>query len=430
MLATRSRFRLSKTLSSQAILTGEHRSAFTSVNTLRVLLVTDWTPNEGGIESYVMRASAALRDAGHEVRLLTSSAGSAANGAADYVALGTDNLAAQTFLQIANPFAVVRVRAAVRDFRPDVVLVNMFEKYLSPAVFQALWDVPTIAFVHYYKPICPTALKFLPDGSLCQVPAGLVCWRSGCVGLAEWLRDRPRYALIRAGLAQSHRVLACSRWVVEQLRVNGIAAEAIPLPVPPPAPGFARAPSREPLFLYCGRLDPEKGVDLLLRAFTRVLRSRPAARLRILGDGIRRPALDALAVELGIRDAVRFDGRVSFAEIEVALAGAWALVAPSIWAEPLGLTAIEAITRGVPAITSASGGFAETVEHGISGYLVVNGDEGAIADCLISAVDRGPMTVPAEAVGRLRNRHDPKHHATLLSAVFGQAVDARSRRHT
>jgi glycosyltransferase involved in cell wall biosynthesis len=397
---------------------------------VRVLLVTDWTPNQGGIESYVMRASEALQAAGHEVRLLTSTAGSAANGAAEYVALGTDNPIAQTFLQIVNPFAVARLRGAVRDFRPNVVQVNMFEKYLSPAVFQALWDVPTVAFVHYYKPICPTALKFLPDGSLCQVPAGLVCWRAGCVGLAEWLRDRPRYALIHAGLTQSHRVLACSHWVVEQLRVNGITAEAIPLPVPPPAPGFVRIPSPVPLFLYCGRLDPEKGVDLLLHAFARVLRRRPAARLRILGDGIRRPALESLAVELGIRDAVRFDGRVSFAEIEVALTGAWALVAPSIWAEPLGLTAIEAITHGVPAITSASGGFAETVEHGISGYLVANGDEGALANCLISAVDRGPMTVPAEAVGRLRNRHDPKHHAALLSAVFGQAVDARSGRQT
>jgi len=396
---------------------------------VRVLLVTDWTPNEGGIEAYVTRASHALQAAGHEVRLLTSSAGSAGGGAADYVALGTDNPAAQTFLQIVNPFAVARVRAAVRNFRPDVVQVNMFEKYLSPAIFQALREVPTIAFVHYYKPICPIALKLLPDGSLCQVPAGLVCWRSGCVGFAEWLRDRPRYALIRAGLAQSDKVLACSRWMVEQLRLNGIPAEAIPLPVPPPAPGFARLPSREPLFLYCGRLDPEKGVDLLLRAFGRVLASRPAARLRILGDGPRRAALEALAAELGIHEAVRFDGRVSFADVEVALSGAWALVAPSVWAEPLGLTAIEAITRGVPAITSASGGFAESVDDGVSGYLVANGDERALANCLVSAVDSGPMTVPDAAVRALRSRHDPTHHATRLRAVFGQAIDAHSRRH-
>jgi len=401
-----------------------------TVHAMRVLLVTDWTANEGGIEAYVTRASHALQAAGHEVRLLTSSMGSAARGVADYVAFGTDNPAAQSLLQIVNPFAVARVREAVRDFRPDVVQVNMFEKYLSPAIFQTLRGVPTVAFVHYYKPICPTALKVLPDGSLCQVPAGLVCWRSRCVGLAEWLRDRPRYALIRSGLAQSDRVLACSRWMVEQLRQNGIPAEAIPLPVPPPAPGFVRVPSREPLFLYCGRLDREKGVDLLLQAFRRVLASRPAARLRIMGGGPRQAALETLAEGLGIRGAVSFEGRASFGEVETALAQAWALLAPSIWPEPLGLTAIEAITRGVPAIASAGGGFAETVEHGVSGSLVPNGDERALADCLIRAVDGGPLAVPEDVVRTLRRRHDPTYHTALLTGIFREAIDARRRRNS
>jgi glycosyltransferase involved in cell wall biosynthesis len=391
---------------------------------MRVLLITDWTPNEGGIEAYVTRAAHGLRDAGHEVRLLTSSAGSAARGAADYVALGTDNAAAQTFLQIANPFAVARVRAAVRDFRPDVAQVNMFEKYLSPAIFPALHGVPIVALVHYTKPVCPTALKLLPDGSICQVPAGLICWRAQCVGFAEWVRDRPRYALIRRGLAQTKKVLACSRWMAEQLRLNGIAAEAIPLPVPPPSPGFSRAPSQHPMFLYCGRLNWEKGVDLLLRAFGRVVASRPAARLRILGGGPRQPMLEAHANALGIGEAVRFDGRVSFGEVETALREAWALVAPSIWPEPLGLTAIEAITRGVPVIASASGGLAEIVEDGASGSLVPNGDEQALAECLVQTVDRGPLAIPEQNVRTLRRRHDPTHHATLLTAVFDHAVGA------
>jgi glycosyltransferase involved in cell wall biosynthesis len=394
---------------------------------MRVLLITDWTANEGGIEAYVTRASDGLQDAGHEVRLLTSSVGSAARGTADYVALGTDNAAAQILLQIANPFALARVRTALRDFRPDVVQVNMFEKYLSPAIFQALRGVPTVALVHYSKPVCPTALKLLPDGSLCQVASGLVCWRSHCVGLVEWLRDQPRYALIRSGLAQAERVLACSRWMVEQLRLNGIAADPIPLPVPAPEPGYVRAPSREPTFLYCGRLNWEKGVDLLLHAFARVLAERPAARLRIQGGGPRQAALEALAERLGIRRAVRFDGRTSFGEVEMALSQAWALVAPSLWPEPLGLTAIEAITRGVPAIASASGGFAETVEHGVSGYLVPNGDQQALVECLICAVDGGPLAVPDDLVQALRRRHDPTHHTALLTTIFREAVHAHRR---
>jgi glycosyltransferase involved in cell wall biosynthesis len=392
---------------------------------MRVLLVTDWTANEGGIEVYVTRVSQALRVTGCEVRLLTSSVGAAPGGPADYVALGTDNPVAQTFLQIVNPFAMARLRTAVREFRPDVVQVNMFEKYLSPGIFEVLRDVPTVVVVHYYKPVCPTALKVLPDGSLCQVPAGLVCRRGGCVGLPEWLRDRPRYALIRSGLARASRVLACSRWMAEQLRLNGIRSEAIPLPVPGPGPGFVRRPATEPRFVYAGRLDREKGVDLLLRAFARVLASRPAARLRIVGGGARQGGLEKLATELGVSAAVGFVGRAAFEEVEAMLGHAWALVAPSLWPEPLGLTAIEAITRGVPAITSASGGFAETVEHGVSGYLVPNGDEGALADRLVSVIDAGPTTVPDRVVRELLNRHDGSAHAARLSAIFQEALATR-----
>jgi glycosyltransferase involved in cell wall biosynthesis len=395
---------------------------------MRLLLITDWSANDGGIEVYVTRVREALQAAGHEVRLLTSSIASAGRGAADYVAFGTDNPAAQTVLQIVNPFAVARVRAAVRDFQPDAVQVNMFEKYLSPGIFQALRGVPTVALVHYSKPICPTALKLLPEGSLCQVPAGLVCWRSGCVGLAEWLRDRPRYGLIRSGLAGSDKVLACSRWMADQLRLNGIPADAIPLPVPPPDPGYRRTPSREPLFLYCGRLEREKGIDLLLRAFARVRSHRPGARLRVLGDGPRRAGLERLAEDLGIRSEVSFEGRVPFGGVEEALSEAWALLAPSLWPEPLGLTAIEAIARGVPAIASAGGGFAETVEPGVSGSLVPNGDEGALAECLIQAVDSGPRSVPEDVARRLRSRHDPGHHTALLTAIFREAIEGRRRR--
>jgi glycosyltransferase involved in cell wall biosynthesis len=279
--------------------------------------------------------------------------------------------------------------------------------------------------VHYAKPVCPTALKLLPDGTLCEAPAGLVCLRSHCVGMAEWLRDQPRYALIRAGLRRAERVLACSRWMAEQLRVNGIAAEPIALPVPPPEPAYRRAPSREPVFLYCGRLNWEKGVDLLLHAFARLLPRHPTVRLRILGGGPRQSVLEGLADRLGIDKSVSFEGRVPFDQVETALGQAWALLAPSIWPEPLGLTAIEAITRGVPAIASAGGGLAETVEDGVSGSLVPNGDEGALAECLMAAVNRGPRVVPEDVADALRIRHDPVRHGAALTTIFREAIARR-----
>lgn len=351
---------------------------------MRALLITDWMAGSGGAESYVTWVRDGLRAAGDEVRLLTSSAGTAGDGTADYLAYGTDRLIPQALLQIVNPFAVAAVRRAVRDFHPDVAFVNMFEHHLSPAILGQLREVPTVLTLMDYKCVCPIGTKLLPEGRICADQAGSVCRRRGCVSLPHWLRDQPRYALIRSGVEQVDRVLTCSRWMQRELTCNGIPAEYLHLPVPEPRPGFRRVPAAEPLFVFCGRLDVEKGLPLLLRAFARLRGAVPAARLRIVGRGPQRPVLDRLTAELGLRDAVTFRGWIAPAEVERELEDAWALVAPSLWAEPLGLVAIEAIVRGVPVIASADGGFGETVDEGVTGLLFPNGDEGALAERLLA----------------------------------------------
>src|SRR5262252_59230 len=165
---------------------------------MRVLLITDWPRHEGGVETYISGLRDALRASGDEVRLLTSSAGSAAGGSADYVGYGTDHRAVQGVLQIANPFAVAAVRAAARAMRPDVAHVQMFALHLSPALLWALSDVPTVLSIADYKQVCPTNSKLLPDGTLWASPAGAISGRRDCVGLLHWLRDLPRCRLIGA----------------------------------------------------------------------------------------------------------------------------------------------------------------------------------------------------------------------------------------
>jgi glycosyltransferase involved in cell wall biosynthesis len=390
---------------------------------VRVLLVNDWVRGEGGTESYLSWVREGLRAAGDDVRLLTSSAGSAADGSADYVAFGSERRAAQAVLQIVNPRAVARVRTAVRAFRPDVVHVSMFEMQLSPAIFAALRGVPTVLCVGNYKPICPTAVKLLRDGSLCTVPAGLVCWRAGCTSLPHWLRDRPRYALIGAAVRQADAIYTCSEWMRRELGRYGVEATHFPWPVPAPGAAFARVPSPEPLLVYCGRLAVEKGVGVLLGAFARVRARVPTARLRIVGEGPLRPALERAA-----GDGVEFAGRVAPAHIEQHLAEAWALVAPSLWAEPLGFVAPEAIVRGVPVVASATGGLAESVEPGVSGLLVPNGDEDALARALLDVAEGRVFpdrTVPAEAVERARRKRDLGRHVDVLRELLAAACRAK-----
>ncbi len=392
---------------------------------MRVLLITDWMAGVGGAERYAISLRDGLRAAGDEVRLLTSSAGSAADGTADYRAYGTERVATQAVLQIANPFAAMTVRSAVRDFQPDLVLVNMFEYHLSPAILGQLRDVPSIHSVTDYKCICPVGSKLLPDGRLCEFRAGLVCWRSGCVSLTHWLRDRPRYALIRAGRSHFNRVLACSRWVQRELALDGVESEHLTLPVAEQGPAFRRAPSAEPLFVFFGRLDANKGLVMLLGAFARLRLVAPTALLRIVGTGPQRPLLEGIVQALGLGSAVTFRGWVVPTEVEHEMADAWALVVPSLWAEPLGLVALEAIVRGVPVIASASGGLGEVVEHGTSGLLFPNGDEDGLTRHL-EAVARGAAfcshALADEVVERARESHSLSRHTEDMRRVFREVV--------
>lgn len=395
---------------------------------MRVLAITDWNRGQGGAEAYIGWLRDGLRAAGDEVRLLTSSAGTAGNGAAEYVAYGSERSVEQAFLQIANPFAVRCVRLALADFRPDVVFLNMFAHHLSPVVLHAMSAFPTVLAVSDFKCVCPVGSKLLPDGSICEARAGWICHRAGCVSLPHWLRDQPRYALMRSGLTTIRKIVSCSEWVKRELMLAGIDSECVDLPVPPPARGYRHLPDNVPLFLFCGRLDVEKGVDRLLSAFAKVTQTHPLSRLRVVGRGPELGRLEALAGQLGIAEAVTFTGWLEPPAIEQELSRAWALVAPSLWAEPLGIVALEAIVRGVPVVASATGGFAETIEEGVTGCLVPNGDVGMLAERMLEIAGGARFmdhTISEAGIRRAADRHDMGAHIARMRRILAEIAEGR-----
>lgn len=396
---------------------------------MRILLITDWNRGRGGAEAYALWLRQGLRAAGEDARLLTSTAGTAADGTADFVAFGTERVAAQAFLQIVNPLAAASVRRAVRDFEPDVACVNMFAHHLSPAIFDALGATPSVLLVSDYKCVCPIGSKLLPDGSLCTVKAGWVCCQSGCVSLSHWLRDQVRYPYIHSAVRGARRVVACSGWMQRELAAAGIAAGVMRWPAPSPTTDFTRNPSPNPTFVFCGRLDVEKGVSLLLRAFARLYAEVPSAQLRIVGRGPERHRLEEAARNLGVEGSVTFLGWLSPTEIDDQLRGAWASLVPSLWAEPFGLVAVEAVIRGVPVIASSSGGLAEIVEPGVTGLLFPNNDEAALTDCLRAIANRTVFptrTLPHDAVRRAAVTFSLEAHIQHMRKLFAEVVEQRA----
>ena len=127
-------------------------------------------------------------------------------------------------------------------------------------------------------------------------------------------------------------------------------------------------------FIFLARIDPIKGLDILLRAFAMVEKSFPNARLIIGGDGPDRLRMIRLSNILGIRN-VEFRGWIALDKRESVLAESDILVLPSRYlnglSEAWGLVLNEAMASGKPVIsTFAAGGAYDLIIEGETGFIV------------------------------------------------------------
>ena len=133
-----------------------------------------------------------------------------------------------------------------------------------------------------------------------------------------------------------------------------------------------------------GRLDRNKGFDVLLRAFRRVLKDAPDYTLKIYGEGELRGELTSLADNLGIADRFSLPGNDPNAIIEIAKSSVFVLSSRS---EGMPNALMEAMAVGVPCVsTTCEMGPKELIRDGISGILVPVDDPDAIADAVLKLI--------------------------------------------
>lgn len=164
-----------------------------------------------------------------------------------------------------------------------------------------------------------------------------------------------------------------------------------------PSPGAARDGF---VIGFAGRLVPEKGVDVLLRALTQL----PDARLVILGNGPEQTALQTLCRELGLASRVSFEPARPSSAMPAFYRGLHALVLPSRtrpnWKEQFGRVLIEAMACGVPVIGAASGEIPNVI--GAAGLLFPEGDAGALAATLRNLIASPQLRAMKSTAGRER----------------------------
>ncbi|MGW3637564.1 glycosyltransferase [Streptomyces sp. NPDC005131] len=352
---------------------------------MRVLLVSKYLRQLGGVETYVGWLSAALADAGHEVALLgmDEPAGSLAlwrEGQRVWFSPSRDfhgslsQKVSGAALSVYAPSVRRLLDSALREFRPDAVHFHGTCYQLTPSVFASVQahGVPSLLTAHEYKLVC--ANQRLWDDS-----RGQECY--ACVGLSPRAKAREvmRRRCVKASAGPSAlaaveqplsqvlvrkagiRFHAPSRYMESVLRSDGYSPELVEYADLPWAPAKSTANVHErSSIVYIGRLSVEKGVDRLLRTWPTLVTTWPSGTLRIAGDGPDRPRLESLAQQLGLK-GVEFTGRYEPHELDSLLSDALATVHPSVWAENSPFTVRESLIRGVPVLVSNRGGLPDMV---------------------------------------------------------------------
>jgi glycosyltransferase involved in cell wall biosynthesis len=175
------------------------------------------------------------------------------------------------------------------------------------------------------------------------------------------------------------------------------------------APAPPKTVADFPYILYVGMLVPSKGIEVLIRAFDRIRREHPDARLVLIGSGYAEDQFRSLVRASALDQAVLFIPPMSQAELATWMQASLCLVLPS-FSEGLGRVVLEAMACGRPVVATQVGGIPELVLDQVTGILVPPGDVNQLADALLSVL-KDPKA--AEAMGG-RGRDRAK---TLFSEV-------------
>jgi glycogen(starch) synthase len=379
----------------------------------------------GGIAAHVEGLATALNRAGHEVVVCSlhhpaADDDSLVDGVRVLRAdpalpwLPDDDLVAR--MASANHH-LVRLAARLRGWRPDVVHAHDWLVAWAGDTMSALFGVPLVATIH--------ATERGRHGG--HLPPGL----PGEINSVEWWLTY-----------QAREIIACSRFMVREV-VQGFELPADKVHLVPNGVDVERwsrvenhsiaghsiashSIEGERLVIAWGRIQYEKGFQVLARAMSALRLRVPGIRCVIAGRGTYLPELQTQIDMEGVSDLVQLAGFVADDELKALLARAACVVIPSLY-EPFGIVALEGMAAGAPTIVARTGGLAEIVEGTGAGVLFEPGNHHELADRIaeVLADTVAAAQLRTAAASLLRRTYTWDAIATSTAMVYQRALVGR-----
>jgi 1,2-diacylglycerol 3-alpha-glucosyltransferase len=179
---------------------------------------------------------------------------------------------------------------------------------------------------------------------------------------------------------------------------------------------------------YVGRLSPEKNLSLLIRAFYGVAMTYDHVRLLVVGDGPERENLEAQVKYMNIGSKVHFTGMVDYKDIPAYLAASDIFVTPSS-AETFGLSTVEAMAAGLPALGIDAPGTGDIIEDGITGLITTDDLAVFTAKLVLLSTNHELRQVMGKQAIQASKKYDIQTTTNVLVQHYQQLVEKAKRRH-
>ena len=388
---------------------------------MKILVAHNFYQQAGGEDQVFRSETQMLEKKGHTIIRFTETNDRVPN-------MGRVELALAT---VWNRDSYERLRTLVRRERPEIVHFHNTFPLLSPACYYAARSTgaAVVQTLHNYRLLCPAA-TLLRDGKICEDCVGKLAWRG--VQHACYRGNRTASTGVATMLALH---TAAGTWVkavdayialtkFSRLRFIAGGLPDARLYVKPnftePDPGIGAGGDS---YLYAGRLSPEKGLAVLLDAWS----SHPEfPLLRIVGDG---PQGAWLQERAGLLRNVEWLGKLPREQVLTLMKNSRALILPSIWYENFPVSVVEAFATGLPVIVSDAGTLPELVDDGVTGFVFRSGDAADLSSKVLAIQNPSPSAQQLRPACRSRfeNFYGEDKNYDLLLEIYAEALKNRGR---
>lgn len=323
------------------------------------------------------------------------------------------------------------VRKIVKKEEPDIVLVQNVFPLISPSVYYALKKekLPVVQRVYNYRLVCPNGVLY-SKGEICErcIKGNYFhcilrkCYRqsyilSAIYAIALWIhRFLKTFVNNIVFFVVPDEFLRTRLLFIKGLKDEKIRKVLNPFDIKEYKPNY----SFEKYFVYLGRLEPEKGIQTLLKA----MREIKSVKLIVIGSGSLQKELERYVKKNDLNN-IEFIGPRYGNELNDILRKCMFVVVPSEWYDNLPMVICQAFAMGKPIVASEIDGIPEIVKNGVDGLLFTPGNSEHLAEKISYLINNPELMIKFSRNARKEAEElfdSEKHYQNLLK-IFQEALN-------